>query len=1012
MNTKKYIFTLLSILLLPVLQSEVHAQDKKAYELDVKVQIVDERGNPVNDAVLVASGGIYSYFANKDGVINASVKVRDVVVIEAEGYESQIFYPYKMALPDKVVLVKARYFEENDYLNISRPDQNVDYKHEAFVGAVSSIDAAEIIYPDLLLSNALQGKLPGLDVTMTSNGLGNNKAKFSIRGNHRNGENAPIVIIDGLERNLDDVLIEEIDKIEIMKDVSAKILYGPRAANGVVLVTTKKGTINKRILDVTVESGAMVAADAPEYLDSHDYAMLYNEALNNDGFPSRYSDEQLKGYLNSTGENDLFYPNVDFYDRFMKKTALYRKATLSLLDGNDRINYSLIAGYTGGSGFENIKDESDLNRLNLRGNLNVKVLDFMSAFVSSAVRYELKSRPKTATSVLFSAMSTTRPNEYPLTISPEALGMTPREDGVPYFGASLINRDNLLASLEYGGQFNEQYVTSQTDIGLDFDFEDYVEGLTARMMVAFDNYNFIEEGQVNVYPSYALRNSNPENPEFMQMTKLNLQTDLTRRDFSTKRTLGYNGNIGYARNLAKHAFGANLAYSYFYDEVAGGSQDIIDNNTTLRLNYGYFDKYYVEGILACMGSNRFAKQNRYNLSKSIGLSWVLSNENFLEHSTVVDFLKIKASYGELGYDGATDHLLYKTAWKNGDSYNFGEQNKTSNHTTQFVRVANEHLKWETSTEINVGIEGLMFDERLSFELNYFNELRDNIIGSVDASYSNILGNFVYVDNMGTVANSGIDLLVQWKDKISDFSYDVSANLLWSSNKILDWNQIPYPDKGTVAVGNPTDAIWGYVDRGLFGKDTPLAGAAQCLGHYQEGDIAYEDINADGIVDQRDKIMIGNTTPRVSIGIDLNLKYKNFGLYMLGVAKLGFQRITDESFYWIKGEDKYSTISMDRYHSENNPDGKYPRLTTTDGSNNFVNSTFWLQDASFFRLKTVELSYTFPKLGRVCKNLKLFLRGTNLFSIDAEEYLDPEIPGAGLTNFPLYRTFTGGLSIVL
>ena len=260
-------------------------------------------------------------------------------------------------------------------------------------------------------------------------------------------------------------------------------------------------------------------------------------------------------------------------------------------------------------------------------------------------------------------------------------------------------------------------------------------------------------------------------------------------------------------------------------------------------------------------------------------------------------------------------------------------------------------------------------------------------------------------------NQGVDLNIWWADSVGDFSYRIGLNAVWSRNKLLEWNEIRYPEEYRRNVGKPTDAMFGYESLGLFGKDIALEGSnPQYLGAYQEGDIAYADLNDDGLVDERDQRMVGNSFPRISSGLDITLSYRGWQLYLQGTAQIGMDSWMNNKYYWVKGEDKYSEVVLDRWHPVNNPDGTYPRLTTTEGANNFVNSTFWLENGSFFRLKDVELSYTFTFIKGWCRKLRIFARGTNLLVLGAEKNLDPELMNAGINNYPVYSAITGGLSV--
>lgn len=998
----------------------IYAQNKKsktaksALVMNIKAVVVDEDNKPILGAEVITREGALSMFTNKKGIANIQTKANGIVLVEALGYEDVIIDLSREQFPKVIKMKKTELLSSGKYLH-DRPDGGSTSQID-LVGAVSSVTGEELsTYPDYNLSNALQGRIAGLVAAPTVNGLGNNSSTLYVRGLHAKDGNNPIVIIDGMERNINDVIPEEVEKIEVLKDATAKILYGPRAANGVIVVKTRRGEANKRVIRANVESGVMLTTRTPEYLDSYSYAKLYNEARRNDGMPDFYTQEQLNGYQNSTGAHDWRYPNVDFYNNFVQNHSMYRKAYIDLNGGNNKVKYSMIVNYIGGNGFEKVSERPDLNRINARGNLDIEVTDYLKVIADAAVRLEMKSWGIVDSGSLYSSMSSVRPNEYPLTLSPEVLGLLPSEDGIPYFGASLLQPNNLLASAEYGGFTKERYILSQTNIGLDFTLDRFVKGLYASAFITFDNYNNFKQGQNNTYPTYAIRGFVNGEPEFQQMKNLILQTNQSKKGEQTKRTLAWRANVGYERSFGSHDVDALLAYNLYNNEVTGSSQDIVNSNTSLRLNYVYNKKYAFEGNLALMGSNRFSGSNKYFLGGAFGAAWVISNEKFMSSLDFINYLKLKASYGILGYDGGTSHLLYDTAWQVSSNVVFGEQNKNGFTTMNMARIGNPDLKWERSNEFNIGLESMMLDNRLRMEANFFHEIRDNIIGSNSSDYFSVLGPFVRQYNMGKVMNKGFELDLSWQDRLGDFSYQVGANMIWSKNKLMEWNEVDYTsplDKGLKTVGLPTDAMIGFEAIGLFGKDVNIEGADQRLGHYQIGDIAYSDLNGDGFVDGRDKKMIGNSFPRVSGGIDVNLKYKNWGLYLLGTAELCVDSYKNNSYYWMRGEDKYSVVALDRFHPENNPEGNYPRLTTTQGDNNFIGSTFWIQDASFFRLKNVELSYTIAnkRANSLIKKIKVFGRGTNLFVLSSEKNLDPEVMNAGVTNYPVYRTITGGVTL--
>jgi hypothetical protein len=270
-------------------------------------------------------------------------------------------------------------------------------------------------------------------------------------------------------------------------------------------------------------------------------------------------------------------------------------------------------------------------------------------------------------------------------------------------------------------------------------------------------------------------------------------------------------------------------------------------------------------------------------------------------------------------------------------------------------------------------------------------------------------------NIGKVRNQGIEFEARYLNKADDLFYSVGLSGMYSKNKLLATNEVEHPLEYRHATGKPTDAMFGYVDKGLFGKDTDLSDTPhQTLGYYGIGDISYEDLNHDGLIDENDRKMVGNSYPRVILGLNADLSYKGFGLHLAGTSNLGVYSWLSNAYYWNHGENKWSDMTLNRYHPTENPNGTYPRLTTLSGDNNFVNSTFWLANTSFFRLKNIELSYTFgynELLGSAVKTIKIFVRGSNLFSISKIKTLDPEVLSGGVDSYPLLSTYTAGLSVV-
>lgn len=1019
-NNKYYVGIALFIaLFLTCTLSEVTAQNNKAKEqkkpqfIELEANVSNEKGQAIANATVTVGEGALTYFTDKDGKCKVKVKVGSVIVIEANGYELKLVNALKnFAYNNKIVMQKTALFSGlNDKINLPGWLENTKRNN---VGAISSIKGTDIeSYSDMLVGNALQGKLLGLMSIMNEGGLANNASSLYIRGLHRESGNGIITLVDGVERDINTLIPEEIESIEVLKDATSKILYGPRAANGVLLITTKRGEKHKRIIKVNTEYGVGIAASLPKFVNSYDYTRLYNEARQNDGLQPLYSPTDIEGYRNSTGANDFRYPNVDYYNYFLNSQTTYRKTNFEFSGGNENAQYAFIAGYNGTSGLQSVGNTPQRDRFNVRGNLDMKVTDNIAAFIGISGIFDVTSRSGLDHSQTFAALSTLRPNEYPLIIPDNYV--KPDSAGFPSLGAGLSSPDNLYGSLMYGGYQKDQNINGQLNFGLKFDLKGITKGLKAMAQVTFDNYFYGSEGISTSAPTYSQRWM--QTPDGRDSVILNLRKksdkndNITLRNSNTYRTSSIMASLNYANKFdSDNQLSADYVYNYYLAEATGENQDLKFINNVLRVNFVNQQKYIAEASVGYMGSNKFQGDNQFTSSFSAGFGWILSEENFLKDNKIIDFLKFKVSAGQLAYDGQMPYNTYRDRWNDNSTVRIN--NALTPALTNFAQVGNPNLKWEKSQEINVGFEALLFNKKLSVEANYFNELRSDIIQKNSTLNSALLGGLFPYTNWGKVNNQGVELDVNYSDRIGDLFYELGANVIYTKNKLLQIDELNYPDKGLLRINQSSDVMIGYVAEGLFGKDVDLAThTPQSFGQYQIGDIAYKNLNNDNYINELDRQLLSNSFPRTQLSFDLNLKYKGFGLYVLATSELGFSNWLNNSYYWIKSEGKYSELALNRYNPTENPTGTYPRLTTTDGTNNFRNSTFWLEAGDFLRIKNIELSYNI-KQNKIdfARNIKIFARGTNLVQFSKAKDHDPEAINAGLTNYPVLKNITGGLSI--
>lgn len=1008
-----FIFTLMLGVTQLDAQNKKQKVAKKIATVEVKATVTNEKGAVVPNAAVTVGEGALTYYTDKNGQFSVKVKAGSTLIVEAVGYEPRLVDTSKGNLSDLKIMVSSAPLLAGVKDKLPLPGWLETTKRYS-VGAISAVSGTAIeSYPDMITNNALQGKLLGLISTMNAGGLANNAATLYIRGLHRQSGNGIVTLVDGVERDINTLIPEEIATIEVLKDATAKILYGPRAANGVLLITTKRGEKHKRVIKVNAEYGAGIPAGLPDFINSYDYARLYNEARQNDGMQPIYTAKDIEGYRNSTGANDFRYPNIDYYNYFLKKNTEYRKFDFEFSGGNENAQYSFVGGYNGTSGLQSVGKTPQRDRFNARGNLDVKINDYISGFLGISGLFDITDRSSLDHAQTFVALSTHRPNEYPIYI-PESV-LKPDSAGYPAFGTGNNRTDNLQGSLMYGGFRKEQNINGQLNFGLNFDLNDFVKGLSAKAQITFDNYFWGAETLTTEAPTYAQRwIQTPDGRDSLVliMKKMGNKTDqMVLTNTTSYRTTTYLGSLNYARTFGDNQLSADYVYNYFLSESSGENQDLKFLHNALRLNLVNQGKYIVELNGGYMGSNKFSGDNKYTASFAGGLGWILSEESFLKDNPSVDYLKLKASAGLLAYDGQTSYNLYRDRWTDNGTVRFN--NSLQLMRTNFVQIGNPGLKWEKSREINLGIEALLLNKKLWVEANYFNELRYDIIQRLDLINSSMYGTLIPSTNWGKVLNSGFEVEAKYSDRVDQLYYQLGANVIFSKNKVLQTDEINYPEDYMEIVGQPSDAMFGYVANGLFGKDVDMnqPQAFQTFGPYQEGDIAYQDLNNDDIIDERDRQILSNSFPRTHLSVDVNLNYKGFGLYVQGTSQLGFSNWLNNSYYWNRGEDKYSAITLDRYHPTENPTGTYPRLTTTDGANNFRNSTFWLVSGDFFRIKNVELSYTLTGTQTdIMRSVKFFARGTNLLLFSKNTMFDPEAMNAGLNNYPVLKNITAGVSV--
>ena len=872
-----YIYIILMLLLPFFSESNIYAQKRSKQYSEIKAKVVDKEGNPIQSVRITVDEGIFESSTDKQGKFSLKVTDNSTLVFDVPGFEPQYLGVSVIKQNPVVVMEKSiPYGGVKDEVEL--PFRKTIARE--IVGATSTIDEDAISSSNQMnVLNILSGKAPGLNVSQVPTEPGRSATVLNIRGLSRSAtDNAPLIIIDGIERPLEDLTPEEIESITVLKDATSKILYGPKAVNGVLLVKTKRGIKYKRDRQFNIEFGAQTPVRMPEYLNSADYATMYNQARINDGLSPYYTQTDIDGYR--MGTNPVLYPDVDFHKLCLNDHMSYRKAIAQFRGGNESAQYYVNATYAGYGGYEAVGKNNTSNKFNLRVNLDYKVNDWLKAFVDIAGQMEFYTTNYMSADKLFSRLSSHRPNAYPIKFS------DPGNPGTEIYGAMenanlSSSRENIYAEMALGGSKENTVRKGQTNIGFDLSLDRYVKGLSAKAYVTFDVYNYLVVGKNENFSSYRpIFNENSLiGKELLTVEKK--VSDKSRIADQMYRNYGYFGQLSYDRTFqAKHQLKSDLVIFQSRRENLGSSQDDVNRTFALRTNYVYNKKWIAELDMAVMGSSRFTKGNRYGYFPTVGVAWIASEEKFLKDKEWLDFLKIKASTGLLGTDNYFDFFLFESRWNTSQSTHFGPKLEEDVNTSTLVHVGNPDLTWEKSFEINIGAEA-SFLNCLTADFNYFNNYRYDIL-TPTTSFSSINGGELMYRNYGSVRNQGVELALEYSGNIGKLHYSIGGNTIWSKAVYEKTDDMEGLSSNRKKEGKPVDTRFGLIAEGLFKSGDEIAAhPVQDFGPVQIGDVKYANINNDHHINENDMLPIGNEYPRFQFGLNINLAYKGFELSLSG-----------------------------------------------------------------------------------------------------------------------------------
>lgn len=997
------IFIVVAVLLFSGLQSlPTYCQKKKPVKT-VSIEVTDESGKPLGYSIVTSSRNRYSYTSDENGHLELQIPMADILKISACGYEERVISAADINNGKlKVTLLACPEYEGVDHNIYTLAGEYIT--ENRIVGAYSKVDGSELeANSSMFLWDALGGRLNGLFVMNQSAAPGSSSWDGFVRA--PNG-GAPIVMVDGIERSLDYVEPETIESVQLLKDASLKSLFGGIQSNGILLIKTKRGKSYENGVKVNIQSGVEIPTRLPGYLNSMEYAGMYNQALRNIGLNPKYDPSKYDG------TNDpLLYPDVDFYNYFLNDVMTVTRANAQLTGGNKNTRYFVHMGFQSNGGLEKFTDYPNKDQvLTVRGNIDNTIYEFITFKVGLNAAIQAKKNPNISTQSFFGILSGTRPNEYPVQI-PGVLVGSPDEY---VLGGTSIARDNPLGKLTKNGYVESEYSYIQSDFTIDFDFDKWVKGLSFRPSVTFDVYNSYsakKDGGFAVYQPVVDRYGNVDS--YNKWGYDNPNTKQTRGSTSVHRNWIFSTALSYDRNFGKHDIKA-VAYGFMqqlqYNDQIHSMKRV---NAAIWANYMYDKKYVVDLSANAVGLPCFAPGRRFGVFPTIGVGWVISENSFMKGVDWVDFLKLKASYGVLGStsynsQGIVSKYYYRDEYSVGGSYTF----TAFNDIAKLSQTGNPDVGFQKSKELNAGLDFAFLGHKLSGSIGYFNNTLSGGLSNLSEITPGVTGKGPVLKwyNFKEYRSQGMEAELYLNQRFGKFELTLGGNFSYGFSDVLKEVDINYPNElsGLSKVVRMGDSK-GYKVIGTYADQKDIESSPlQTFGKVYPGDLKYMDMNGDNIIDERDKSVIANVQPSVQYGISVSLKCFGFNLDLLGYGLAGFDRLLTNKYYQIYGERKYSDVLVTGLPNGNT----HPVLRADNSTNNFVASDYWVVEGGYFKLRNAELGYTLPH--STCKKIglntiKLFVRGTNLFTISRIKDLDPECLDAGINDFPLFTTVTGGFS---
>lgn len=994
-------------------------QQQKKNTISVSGVVKDKNGNPMYgvNIFLSKTQNVTSTDANGKYVLN-NIPPNGILVYRFVGYK-EVSVPVNNRTTIDLML-ESEITDLQEVVVVGYGTQ----KKVNLTGAVAQVSGSILkSRPVSNVSSALQGVLPGVVVIQNSGQPGSDVGTIRIRGigSFGAGKN-PLILVDGVKASMNDVDQNDVESISVLKDGASAAIYGSEAANGVILITTKKGKNKPLQLSYAGNMGWQSPTCLPNYLSSAQYAELWNEALTYEKKAPKYTAAEIQKFRD--GSDPDHYANTDWLGLFYKGSGLQSNHHFDVSGGSENTSYMFSAGYFNQDG--TVKGASN-TRYTMRSNVDTKIGKRFTAGLNISYSLTDFAEPTNPYTENFSQFFR-QINR----ISP----MVPYKYSDGSYGS--IGDGNPMAWLESGSE--SKMKTNQFLGILNGEFE-ILKGLKIKEIVSYRFSNalgnkFINDIQFYNFPSHTAKLYQGPNRLYSSsanasnITSQSLLTyDLSLGQHTIHAMAGHQAELtrnDYLQGFRKNFLSDNL------EQLNVGSTDGQTNSGTAselalesyfgRINYDFAGKYLFEVNARYDGSSRFMASNRWSLFPSASAGWRITQEKFMKQFSFINNLKLRIGWGMLGNQNVSSGSYYPTSstFDAGQSYTFGDLIASG---VAITSAANPILKWEATRDANIGIDAGLFNDKLTFSIDYFDRKSSNLLLQLP-----IAATYGYDklpdQNAGDMINRGLEIVLGTHGKMGQVSYDLNFNTTFIHNEVTNLKGTgPWISGNTIVEeGSPYYSFYGYQCEGIFNTDAEVAAHAKQLGGSTAvpigpGDLKYKDQNNDGVIDDKDRVNLGSYFPGVVFGLNATLKYKDFDLNLLFQGATNVKGyITMEAIGYVDGTAKPSSLWLDRWTATNHST-TFPRALVKWGRNDGSTypSSFWVKDASYLRLKNIQLGYTVsPRWLKVIKvsSLRLYYSGQNLLTLTKfYKGFDPEAPaGTRGDYYPQQVVHSFGLNV--